>query len=140
MVEDTEASGRDGRKRKESVSSKTKPHQSESSSLTTPLSLRPCQSESSSSTLHNHTKKRSNDQRMYSHQNHQNIEQTKEIENEKLYSQQLSWRQRLKHTSWAWFVVCMATGGISNVLHTGQHSVVFKIELTLTSTISSSMD
>ncbi|KAL2434857.1 Malic acid transport protein [Exophiala dermatitidis] len=29
----------------------------------------------------------------------------------------LSWRQRLKHVTWAWFTLTMATGGIANVLH-----------------------
>ncbi|EXJ91274.1 hypothetical protein A1O1_04384 [Capronia coronata CBS 617.96] len=29
----------------------------------------------------------------------------------------LSWRQRLKHVTWAWFTMTMATGGIANVLH-----------------------
>ena len=31
----------------------------------------------------------------------------------------LSWSQRMKHVSWAWFTLTMATGGIANVLHTG---------------------
>jgi len=31
----------------------------------------------------------------------------------------LSWKQRMKHVTWAWFTLTMATGGIANVLHNG---------------------
>jgi hypothetical protein len=31
----------------------------------------------------------------------------------------LSWSRRMKHVTWAWFTLTMATGGIANVLHTG---------------------
>jgi hypothetical protein len=31
----------------------------------------------------------------------------------------LSWPQRMKHVTWAWFTITMATGGIANVLHSG---------------------
>lgn len=31
--------------------------------------------------------------------------------------QHLPWRRRLKHTTWAYFTMTMATGGIANVLH-----------------------
>jgi hypothetical protein len=31
----------------------------------------------------------------------------------------LSWKQRIKHVTWAYFTVTMATGGIANVLSTG---------------------
>ncbi|ETI22826.1 hypothetical protein G647_06902 [Cladophialophora carrionii CBS 160.54] len=30
----------------------------------------------------------------------------------------LTWKQRMKHVTWAWFTLTMATGGIANVLHT----------------------
>jgi len=33
--------------------------------------------------------------------------------------QHLPWRERLKHTTWAYFTMTMATGGIANVLHNG---------------------
>lgn len=33
----------------------------------------------------------------------------------------LPWRERVKHTSWAWFTMTMATGGLANVLHAGKH-------------------
>jgi hypothetical protein len=32
----------------------------------------------------------------------------------------LTWPQRMKHVTWAWFTLTMATGGIANVLHTGE--------------------
>lgn len=31
----------------------------------------------------------------------------------------LPWRERVKHTTWAYFTMTMATGGLANVLHTG---------------------
>jgi hypothetical protein len=31
----------------------------------------------------------------------------------------LTWKQRIKHVTWAYFTVTMATGGIANVLSTG---------------------
>jgi hypothetical protein len=31
----------------------------------------------------------------------------------------LSWKQRIKHVTWAYFTVTMATGGIANVLSSG---------------------
>lgn len=33
----------------------------------------------------------------------------------------LSWKQRIKHATWAWFTLTMATGGISNVLYSGDY-------------------
>lgn len=33
----------------------------------------------------------------------------------------LPWRERVKHTTWAYFTLTMATGGLANVLHTGQN-------------------
>ncbi|KIX02797.1 uncharacterized protein Z518_08740 [Rhinocladiella mackenziei CBS 650.93] len=30
----------------------------------------------------------------------------------------LTWKQRMKHVTWAWFTLTMATGGIANVIHT----------------------
>ncbi|EXJ92901.1 hypothetical protein A1O3_01455 [Capronia epimyces CBS 606.96] len=41
----------------------------------------------------------------------------KDVEEEKEIPKQLSVRQRLKHVTWAWFTLTMATGGIANVLH-----------------------
>lgn len=32
---------------------------------------------------------------------------------------QLTWKQRLKHFTWTWFTMTMATGGIANVLYSG---------------------
>lgn len=31
----------------------------------------------------------------------------------------LPWKKRLKHVTWAWFTLTMATGGISNTLYSG---------------------
>lgn len=36
-----------------------------------------------------------------------------------VHEEHLPWRERVKHTSWAWFTMCMATGGLANTLHTG---------------------
>lgn len=49
----------------------------------------------------------------------------------------LSWKQRVKHVTWAWFTLTMATGGIANVLHHGKtcygapHTSVLQYLLTL---------
>lgn len=32
----------------------------------------------------------------------------------------LSWRERIRHFTWAYFTLTMATGGIANVLYAGQ--------------------
>ena len=34
----------------------------------------------------------------------------------------LSWRKRVKHVTWAFFTLTMATGGIANVLSRGRHT------------------
>lgn len=34
----------------------------------------------------------------------------------------LSWRERIRHFTWTWFTMTMATGGIANVLYTGMIS------------------
>ena len=31
----------------------------------------------------------------------------------------LPWRERVKHITWAYFTICMATGGLANALHAG---------------------
>jgi hypothetical protein len=36
----------------------------------------------------------------------------------------LSIKQRLKHVSWAWFTLVMATGGIASTLHAGMPGIV----------------
>ncbi|PVI06121.1 hypothetical protein DM02DRAFT_610078 [Periconia macrospinosa] len=33
-------------------------------------------------------------------------------------AEQLSWRERMRHFTWTWFTMTMATGGIANVLYT----------------------
>ena len=35
-------------------------------------------------------------------------------------AENLPWKARLKHVSWAWFTLTMATGGIANVIMAGQ--------------------
>lgn len=37
-------------------------------------------------------------------------------------SGKLSWRQRIRHFTWAYFTLTMATGGIANVLYAGKTS------------------
>ena len=32
----------------------------------------------------------------------------------------IGWKERLRHFTWSFFTMTMATGGIANVLHTGQ--------------------
>lgn len=36
--------------------------------------------------------------------------------------QRLSWRERIRHFTWTWFCMTMATGGIANVLYTGSYT------------------
>lgn len=42
----------------------------------------------------------------------------------------LSWRQRMKHVTWAWFTMSMATGGIASVIFSGK-SINTQTELRL---------
>lgn len=36
--------------------------------------------------------------------------------------QKLEWRERIRHFTWTFFTMTMATGGIANVLYTGRSS------------------
>ena len=47
-------------------------------------------------------------------------ESTKEHVEEKAH-QGLRWRERIRHFTWTWFTMTMATGGIANVLYTGMY-------------------
>ena len=38
----------------------------------------------------------------------------------------LAWKQRLRHFTWSFFTMTMATGGIANVLHTGLYVIFLK--------------
>jgi hypothetical protein len=44
---------------------------------------------------------------------------TREKGEEESGREKLSWRERLRHFTWTWFTMTMATGGIANVLYTG---------------------
>lgn len=44
------------------------------------------------------------------------------VEREEDPRRTLSWRERLRHFTWTWFTMTMATGGIANVLWTGTSS------------------
>jgi hypothetical protein len=39
-------------------------------------------------------------------------------------SEELSWKQRIRHFTWAYFTLTMATGGIANVLYNSKRSSV----------------
>ena len=41
-------------------------------------------------------------------------------EHESEEREKLSWRERIRHFTWTWFCMTMATGGIANVLYTGK--------------------
>lgn len=41
----------------------------------------------------------------------------------------LSWKQRIRHFTWAFFTLTMATGGIANVLHASKFGHVFGLGL-----------
>ena len=43
----------------------------------------------------------------------------KEREGEKGGQKKMSWRERIRHFTWTWFTMTMATGGIANVLYSG---------------------
>ena len=39
------------------------------------------------------------------------------------FDQKLGFRERIRHFTWTWFCMTMATGGIANVLYTGARVV-----------------
>lgn len=47
------------------------------------------------------------------------MEESKERDNRLADRKHLGFRERVRHFTWTWFTMTMATGGIANVLHTG---------------------
>lgn len=56
---------------------------------------------------------------MASSQNGIKVQDDADDMSEKEAPLRLSLRERLRHFTWTWFTMTMATGGIANVLHTG---------------------
>ena len=50
---------------------------------------------------------------------HQGHERSKSCDSQSIPTMRLSWKDRIKHVTWAYFTLCMATGGIANVLSAG---------------------
>lgn len=46
-------------------------------------------------------------------------EQSVGLENESLDARKLNWKERIRHYTWTFFAMTMATGGIANVLYAG---------------------
>lgn len=40
-----------------------------------------------------------------------------DVEMKETETSKLSWRERIKHFTWAYFTLSMATGGVANVIH-----------------------
>lgn len=39
------------------------------------------------------------------------------------HPEHLPWKERIKHTSWAWFTMSMATGGLANAMNAGMSKI-----------------
>jgi hypothetical protein len=65
------------------------------------------------------------DQRMQTRQSETNSEKRRDEEQDKDARVKLSFRERIRHFTWTWFCMTMATGGIANVLYTSTYSISF---------------
>jgi hypothetical protein len=45
------------------------------------------------------------------------------------HDEHLPWKERVKHTSWAWFTMTMATGGLANTLNAGMSFTISHIRI-----------
>ena len=50
---------------------------------------------------------------------HHGHKRSKSCDNQSIPTMRLSWKDRIKHVTWAYFTLTMATGGIANVLSAG---------------------
>lgn len=54
-------------------------------------------------------------------------EDLKEQEDVSRAKTKLSWRERVRHFTWTWFTMTMATGGLANVMYTGMLEITLSL-------------